>query len=117
MREELETLPASPLPVPATRALVVGGGLADRALAIWRVQDERDPVYEVGALTERATLRLAADEPDAAFALYAEALAIQETAYGEDSPLLDGLLGDYARALRRAGREEEAAALDARRGR
>lgn len=88
--------------------------LLDRAMKIWAAQPKPHPVYTVQAMTNLADLLMETGDAKAALRLYADALSIQEKAFGANSPKLANLLKAYARALRRAGKDSDAAKLEKR---
>ncbi|MEM7201059.1 MAG: tetratricopeptide repeat protein [Planctomycetota bacterium] len=90
------------------------GEMLQRALDIWDQQGSPNPVYTVGAMCNLAELHLGQGQIEIGLQLYGDALTIQEAAFTASDPRVRNTRRRYARALRAAGREGEAAALEGR---
>lgn len=86
----------------------------ERSMVIWDAQPSPHPVYTANALTNLALVALQENRPEQVVAHYDRALAIQEQAFGKDSPRLNKLLTNYAQLLRQLNYTDRAAALEAR---
>ena len=88
--------------------------LLRRALDIWRGADGLHAVYGAGAMMNLGEVCMASGRTDEGLALYREGVAIQEGAFGDADPRVVNTRRRFAGALRRAGLEDEAAAVEAR---
>ena len=84
------------------------------SLAIWDAQESPHPVYAAGDLRNLAELRFRQERPADAVALFERAFELQDEAFGESDPRFRNTLRAFIGALRRAGRDERAGALEAR---
>ena len=85
--------------------------LLRQLLASQRTSPNTSPRDVADSLSHLARTIVDPGRVDEKLAIFDEALALRESIYGKDHPLLDSMMNNYAIALNRAGRANEAIAM------